>query len=159
MVLRHWDPFHGMLRTQGGPDRYWNGLRAWDGPREPYIWAIPVDVVREDDEIVVRASMPGIDPDNIEVSVEDNLLTIKGSNQEKGKSQENGETREPGERKREDYLLRERRTGSFRRTLRLPKSADPDNARLDYDKGVLTVSFPKLESKKAKRLKVSTGAE
>jgi len=91
--------------------------------------------------------LPGVDPDDIEVSVEDNLLTIKGSTKESG---------ETG-RKEEDYLVKERRTGSFRRTLRLPKTADVEKARPHYDNGVLTVSFPRLESKKVKRLKVSTG--
>ena len=148
MVLRHWDPFHDMRSRHGGVDRFWNGLPAWDGSREPYTWAIPVDVVREGDEIVVHASLPGVDPDDIEVSVEDNLLTIKGS------TKEIPETRE---RKEGDDLVKERRTGSFRRTLRLPKTADADKARLHYDNGVLTVSFPRLESKKVKRLKISTG--
>ena len=147
MVLRHWDPFHEMRRMHGGLDRFRSGLATWEGSREPYTWAIPVDVVREGDEIVVHATLPGVDPDDIEVSVEDNLLTIKGSTKESG---------ETG-RKEEDYLVKERRTGSFRRTLRLPKTADTEKARPHYDNGVLTVSFPRLESKKVKRLKVSTG--
>ena len=150
MVLRHWDPFHDMRSRHGGVDRFWQGLPTGDGLREPYTWAIPVDVVREGDEIVVHASLPGVDPDEIEVTVEDNVLTIKGS------TKENLET---GGRKEEDYLVKERRTGSFRRTLRLPKTADADKARPHYDNGVLTVSFPRLESKKVKRLKVSTGGE
>ncbi len=149
MVLRHWDPFQDMRRRHAGVNRFWQGLPAWEGPHEPYAWAIPVDVVREGDEIVVHASLPGVDPEDIEVSVEENLLTIKGSTKENGKT---------GERKQDEYLLKERRTGSFRRTLRLPKTADADKARPHYDNGVLTVSFPRLESKKVKRLKVSTGA-
>ena len=132
----------------GGLDRFGNGLATWDGSRAPYTWAIPVDVVQEGEDIVVHASLPGVDPDDIEVSVEDNLLTIKGT------TKENGQT---GEAKQDEYLVKERRTGSFRRTLRLPKTADPDKARPHYDNGVLTVSFPRLESKKVKRLKVSTG--
>ena len=155
MVLRHWDPFHDMRKMHGGVDRFWNGLPAWEGsrsgygPREPHTWAIPVDVVWEGDEIVVHASLPGVDPDGIEVSVEENLLTIKASTKASRKT-------EAG--KEDEYLVKERRTGSFRRTLRLPKTADADKARPHYDNGVLTVSFPRLESKKVKRLKVSTGA-
>ena len=148
MVLRHWYPFQDMRGMHGGLDRFGNGLATWNGSREPNTWAIPVDVVRDGDEIVVHASLPGVDPDEIEVSVEDNVLTIKGS------TKENLET---GGRKEDDYLVKERRTGSFRRTLRLPKTADADKARPHYDNGVLTVSFPRLESKKVKRLKVSTG--
>ncbi len=150
MALRDWDPFHEVRRIQGGLDRFQNGLPIWDGSREPHTWAIPVDVVREGDEIVVHATLPGVDPDEIEVSIEENLLTIKGST--KG-SEEAGGTNEV------DYLVKERRTGSFRRTLRLPKTADADKARPHYDNGVLTVSFPRLESKKVKQLKVTTGGE
>ena len=148
MVLRHWDPFHDMPRMHGGLDRFRNGLPDWDGSRAPYTWAIPVDVVQEGEEIVVHASLPGVDPDDIEVSVEDSILTIKGSTKE---------SRETTGHQEYDYLVKERRTGSFRRTLRLPKTADADKARPNYDNGVLTVSFPRLESKKVKRLKVSTG--
>ena len=150
MVLRHWDPFHEMRRMHGGLDRFQNGLPIWDRSHEAHTWAIPVDVVREGDEIVVRATLPGVDPNEIEVSVEENLLTIKGSTKVSG---------ETGERKEADYLVKERRTGSFRRTLRLPKTADADKARPHYDNGVLTVSFPRLESKKVKQLKVTTGGE
>lgn len=148
MVLRHWYPFQDMRRMHGGLDRFGNGLATWNGSREPHTWAIPVDVVRDGDEIVVHASLPGVAPDDIEVSVEDGLLTIKGSTTVGG---------DPGKGKEDYYLVKERRTGSFRRTLRLPKTADPDKARPHYDNGVLTVSFPRLESKKVKRLKVSTG--
>ena len=147
MVLRRWDPFHDMRRRRGELDRFWNGLPTWEGSREPDTWAIPVDVVREGEEIVVHASLPGVDPDDIEVSVEDNILTIKGSTKESG---------ETGVPKDGDYVVKERRSGSFRRALRLPKTADADKARPHYDNGVLTVSFPRLESKKVKRLKVST---
>jgi len=94
--------------------------------------------------------LPGVDPDEIEVSVEENLLTIKGSTKA---------SEETGEGKDVDYLVKERRTGSFRRTLRLPKTADTDKARPHYDNGVLTVSFPRLESKKVKQIKVTTGRE
>lgn len=155
MVLRHWDPFQDIRKRNAGIYRFGNGLPVWqelrerDGPPEPFTWAIPVDVVQEGDDIVVRASLPGVDPDDIEVSIEDNILTIKGTTKEIPESQE---------RKEDDYLVKERRTGSFRRSLRLPKTADADQARPHYDNGVLTVSFPRLESKKVKRLKVSTGS-
>ena len=64
MVLRNWDPFPDMRRRRGGLDRIWNGSPPWDESRESYSWAIPVDVVREGDEIVVHASLPGASPDS-----------------------------------------------------------------------------------------------
>ena len=88
MVLEHWGPFHDFRRIHGGLNRYRSGLPAWDGSREPDTWAIPVDVVREGEEIVVHASLPGVDPDDIEVSVEDNILTIKGSTKVIGETRE-----------------------------------------------------------------------
>ena len=63
------------------------------------------------------------------------------------------------ERKEGNYLMRERRTGSFHRSLRLPDTVDVDNAAPTYDEGVLTISFPKAESKRAKHLTVTTGKE
>lgn len=106
-------------------------------------WAIPVDVVEEEGNLLVHASLPGLNPDDIEVSLEDSLLTIKGR------------TEEDLERKEDGYLLRERRSGSFYRSLRLPETIDADKADSHYENGVLTITFPKVESKKVKHLKVN----
>ena len=139
MVLAHWDPF-GDFRPA---NRFVN--RGWRRPvlrGEAGSWSAPLDVVREDDSIVVRASLPGLSPDDIEVTIEDGVLTIKG------------DTTSDSEEGGEDYLLRERRTGRFHRSLRLPDYVDADNARPAYENGVVTITFPKLEAKKAKRLEI-----
>ena len=107
-------------------------------------WGIPLDIVEEDGNILVHASLPGFNPDDITVSIEDDVLTIKG------------QTEEQHERKEGGYLLRERRSGSFYRSLRLPETVDADKAEPHYENGVLTITMPKVESKKVKHLKVNS---
>ncbi len=146
MVLRRWDPFQEFLRMRQNRDRLWRGVYASPaGSLEKESWAIPLDVVQEGDTILVQASIPGVNPEDIDVSVEEHVLTIKGETQAEQVRQEG------------DYLIKERRTGSFRRSLRLPDTADTEKAGSHYEQGVLTVSFPRLESKKVKQLPVTAG--
>ena len=98
MVLQRWDPFAEMRRMEDAINRMWSGSRpaGYDSGR----WDIPLDVVQQDDDIVVRASMPGLNPDEINVTLEDGLLTIEG------------ETSSETEANESDYLLKERRVGA-----------------------------------------------
>ncbi len=149
MVLQRWDPLFDFRRAM---NRTWRANRLGrpdhassdDGKRE---WAIPVDVVEEEDELLVRASIPGVKVDDIDVSIENRVLTIKA------------ETKTESEHKEGGYLVRERRTGSFLRSLRLPETVDADQAKTSYNDGVLTVNLPKAESKKAKHLKIEAGKD
>ncbi len=104
-----------------------------------------MDAVEEDDKLVVRASLPGIAPEEIKITIEDGVLTI------------DGETKVDEEGKVGNYLIRERRTGSFHRAMRLPDTVDVDQAETNYDEGILTVAFPKSESKRARQLTVTSG--
>ena len=91
----------------------------------------PLDVVKEGDNTLVQASLPGVNPSGLRVTIENNVLTIRGPT--------SGES----ERQEGNYLTRERHTGSFHRFLRLPDTLDVDKADTRYDHGVLTISFPK----------------
>jgi HSP20 family protein len=129
---------------QENMDRLWRGFYInEDGSLEIERWAIPLDVVEEGENILVHASMPGVNPDDIDVTIENDILTIKGhSSMER-------------EHKEGNYLMKERRTGSFHRSLRLPDTVDTDKASPRYENGVLTVALPKVESKKAKKLTIN----
>ncbi len=145
MLLQRWDPLFDYRRRHYIADRVRHGFPQTVDAVEPKRWSIALDAVEEDDKLVVRASLPGIDPDKIKVTIEDCVLTI------------DGETKVDDEAKVGNYLIRERRTGSFHRAMRLPDSVDVDQAETNYDEGVLTVAFPKAESKRAKQLTVTSG--
>lgn len=129
-------------------DRLWRGLgpRAGGPTSDVDAWGIALDVVREGDDVVVRASLPGVRPGDVNVTIEENILTITGTT--------GSETESDQERGEGTYLLRERRTGSFRRTLKLPDSVDADQATSSYETGVLTITLPKTEKAKAKQLTI-----
>ena len=101
-----------------------------------------LDLYEEKDDIVVKAELPGIDKDNIEVNITDHQLTIKG----KKKKEE--------ETKEENYYRAERSYGAFLRTLELPKDVHADKVKASFKNGVLEVRLPKTEAAKAKEVKV-----
>ena len=115
-------------------------MGTWPGETEQ--WNIPIDVVQKPEEIVVKASLPGVKPEEIEITVEDNVLTLKAESVKESESQESG------------YLIRERSAGTFYRALRLPDSVDTDKITPVYEHGVLTIALPKAEEKKKKQIKV-----
>jgi HSP20 family protein len=99
-------------------------------------WAIPLDVVQQGDNIIVKASVPGVNPEDLDVSIENDVLIIKGQTKEERGHQEG------------NYLMRERRSGSFYRALRLPDTVDSDQAQPHYEHGVLSITFPRDGVKK-----------
>ena len=146
MAIQRWDPFNELRQMQDTMNRMWRGYgdrQAGEGNFEA--WAVPLDVVRKGDDIEVRASVPGVDAGDIEITVENDVLTIRGRTSTEAETAEG------------DFLMRERRSGNFHRALRLPDTVDADNARTGYSNGVVSITFPKLESKKAKRLSLKVG--
>ena len=140
----HFSPFGELRQMQDNMDRMWRRFGSFnheDGSGME-AWAAPLDVVADGDDFVVRASLPGVSPDNIQVSIEDNVLTIRG------------ETASQFENTEGNYLMRERRSGSFHRSLRLPDTVDQDKADPRFEHGVLTITLPKAEAKRAKQFGV-----
>ena len=144
MALQRWDPFRELRRMEYAVDRVWRGFgpRAYATTAEAKSWGIPLDVVRNGDNIVVQGSLPGVKPEDIKVTIEDDVLTVSGTTEAEEESDDG------------TYLLRERRTGAFHRALRLPDSVDSDKAETTYTAGVLTITLPKIEEKKAKQLTI-----
>ncbi len=149
-MMQRWNPFQDLRQMQDTMDRMWR--RFGDAPDVPAesrpeieAWAVPLDVVRQGDDTVIRASMPGVKPEDIQVSIEDNVLTIKGSTAEEHLGGEGA------------FLMRERRSGSFHRALRLPDAVDPDKVEPRYSHGVLTITVPKADAKRARQLQVQFG--
>ncbi len=141
MVLQRFYPFAEMRRAEEAFNRLWHNNRSDDGFNNEN-WAIPLDVVQDGDDMTVRAPLPGVDPGDISVTIEDGLLTIEA------------ETKSESEKSGNEYLLRELRYGRFHRSLRLPVSVDADKARPTYQNGVLSIAIPKEKASKARRLEI-----
>ena len=139
MVLERWDPFREIRRMERRMDHAWRRLGVGEVIQS---WAVPLDVVEDGDSVTVRATLPGVKPDDIDITIEEGLLTIKANSDDER------------EERNEKYLVKERRTGRFHRTLRLPDTLDVDKAETGYDNGVLTLTFPKLEASKPKKLEL-----
>lgn len=101
-----------------------------------------VDMYQTDDDIVVKAALPGIKADDVQISVTGEALTIKG------------EMKQKEETKEKSYHIREQRWGMFERTLALPTEVIADKARADFEDGILTVSLPKAEEVRPKTITV-----
>jgi len=109
-------------------------------------WAPAVDINENGHELVVKADLPGIDPKDLDVRVENNVLSIRGERKfEKKVDQDN-------------YLRVERTYGSFSRSFSLANTVDPEGIKADYQNGVLTLVVPKREEAKPKQIKVNVGA-
>jgi HSP20 family protein len=145
--MRRWDPFIELRRMQGNMNHLWRGFSqpSSGGGGEMEGWAIPLDVVHKGDNIVVHASLPGVDPSELNVSIENDVLTIRGQTASDTEGQEG------------KYLMRERHTGSFHRSLRLPDTLEVDKAQTSYDQGVLTIAFPRVEARQARQLSINVG--
>jgi len=142
MTIERWSPFAEMRRMDEVLNRFWRGFNG--GGETAEAWSIPLDVTQNGDDVVVQASVPGVDKKDIEVTIEENILSIRT------------QVNESEEKQTDSYLLRERRTGTFYRAVRLPDTVDANRAESSYQDGILTVRLPKEESKKARKLTVGT---
>ncbi len=106
-------------------------------------WAPALDVTENEAEVRVRAELPGVNPNELEISVTGNVISIQG------------EKREEKEDKSESSYHIERSFGSFRRTIELPQSVNPESAKADYTNGVLTISFKKNPSAAPRKINIS----
>jgi HSP20 family protein len=119
-------------------DRMFNDLQG----ELPAVMALPLDVMETTDNYMVKASIPGLNLEEVEIIFDDNALTIKG--ELKAEMQEEGAK----------YHLRERRTGTFSRSIKFPVQIESDAIEANYDNGVLTLTLPKAEAVKPKKIEV-----
>jgi HSP20 family protein len=109
--------------------------------------ATPVDMYHTADDVVVKAALPGMKPEEVDITITDGTLAIKG------------ETKGEEEVKKEDYLYREHRYGTFSRLVNLPAGLNTDKATATFDDGILTLTIPKTRKAKPKEIKVKTKAK
>ena len=138
MSLQH-DPFSGLRVFEDAV------TRLMSEPRTSRPWSPAVDILETENELVVKADLPEVDPKELDIRVENNLLTIRGERKFEKKVNE------------DNYLRVERAYGSFSRSFSLANSVKTDAIKADYQNGVLTLSLPKREEAKPKQIKVNVG--
>ncbi len=142
--FRELAPFREFERVRREMDRLWDsflegGLRKRGEESE---WLPSLDVAETKNELVVKAEVPGMDPKDIDISLSDGVLTIKG------------EKRQEKEEKEADYHVIERSYGSFLRSVQLPKEVQSDKISASYRNGILRITLPKSEEAKKKEVKI-----
>jgi len=143
--LSPWKPFRELERMRREMDRLWDSFfegRPSRKVEEVEEWSPTLDVSETKNDLVVKAEIPGIDPKDIDISLANEMLTIKG------------EKKQEKEEKEENYHLIERSYGSFARTIRLPREVQSDKISASYKNGILKVTLPKSEEAKKKEIKI-----
>jgi HSP20 family protein len=146
MAIVRWEPFRDLFTTQDRFNRLFNETfsRAFGDEEMPVkSWAPAVDIFENDNNIVLKAELPGVDPKDVEVRVEDNTLYLKG------------ERKFEKEVKEDNYHRIERSYGSFARSFALPGSIDSDKVEAGYKDGLLTLTIPKREEAKPKTIRIN----
>jgi len=145
MAITRRDPFRDLLNLQGEMTRLFGRAYGEDseGSRS---WAPPIDIYETPDAYRVVAELPGFSPDQVDVTVNEGTLTIKG------------ERKFYDEVNEENFHRVERRFGQFQRLVSLPAQVDAEKVEAGFDKGVLTVSIPKAEQIKPRRIEIKAQA-
>ncbi|HEU4973960.1 MAG TPA: Hsp20/alpha crystallin family protein [Baekduia sp.] len=153
MALIRWEPAREISSLQQEMNRLFNTFfdvpagapgGAGTGARR---WVPAMDLVETDDHFVLRADLPGMGRDDVDLALEDNVLTISG------------ERRAEHEERREGFYRVERASGAFSRSLTLPKGVDGDAISATFDKGVLEVRIPKPEERRPRKLQIQVDEE
>lgn len=146
MSISRWEPFRDLMTLREAMDRLFEESFVRAGPRwqgtQQGAAALPIDAYVTDEDLIITAAVPGLDPEDVEITIEGDTLTIKGEFK--------------GPLDNVSYLLQERAYGVFTRTLRLNLPVQADKAEATFDNGVLTLVIPKQEEIKPKTIKVTT---
>ena len=140
--LIRWEPAREMMTLREAMDRLFDDaftrpLSLRDG------WSAPaIDMYQTEDEVVVRAALPGIKPDDVQINITGDVLHIKG------------EMKHEEEKKEKAWHMREQRWGAFERSVALPADVVADKAKAEFENGVLTVTLPKAEEVKPKIINI-----
>lgn len=150
MTMIRWEPFRDMMSLRNAMDRlfedsYVHSSRFWPELGKGEL-SLDLDMYQTDKDVVIKATIPGVKPEEIDISLTGDVLTIKG------------EHKEEQEVKEQDYFHKERRYGAFSRSIQIPVSVKSDKADAVFENGVLTLTLPKAKEEKPKQIKVKAKA-
>ena len=140
--LVRWEPFREVMSLRQAMDRLFEDSFVGLPHLKVNGRDFPMDMYQEKDNLVVKAALPGVKPEELDITIADNMLTIKG------------EHKEEQETKEDDYLYRERYYGAFSRSVAIPMEVKSDKAQATFEEGVLTLTLPKADAIKPKRVKI-----
>ncbi|NLG49236.1 MAG: Hsp20/alpha crystallin family protein [Chloroflexi bacterium] len=149
MGMTRWDPFRDMSTWRDQMDRMFEETLSRMGVARPWAMGdggqlfVPVDLIETNENIIVTASLPGVKPEEVSITVQDNNMTISGEIK-------------PEEVKEGEVYFRERPTGSFRRSFTLPTGVNAEKVNATFENGVLKVMIPKTEEAKPKKIQIKT---
>jgi HSP20 family protein len=148
VTVVRWEPFRELSSLQTEMNRLFNAaFETPAGNGGARRWTPAMDVVETEDHFVLRADLPGLTEGDVNIELEDNVLTVSG------------ERKAEHEEKREGYYRVERASGSFSRSLTLPKGIDPEAVTAGFEKGVLEVRVPKPEQRKPRKITIGAGGD
>jgi HSP20 family protein len=143
-ILTRWEPSRGLTTLQDQINRLFSDSFDRTGEEGSLTaWAPAVDIYETEHELVVKADLPDIDPKDLDIRVENNILTIRGERKFEKKVNE------------DNYLRVERAYGTFSRSFTLANTVNADAIKAEYQSGVLTLTIPKREEAKPKQIKVN----
>jgi HSP20 family protein len=151
MALIRWEPVRELNTIQSEMNRLFNTFFEPSTPGNGGTtvairrWIPAMDLVESDDSFVLRADLPGLSEGDVNIELEDNILTISG------------ERKAEHEERKEGYYRVERASGSFSRSLTVPEGVDPEAVEAHFDNGVLEVRIPKPEQRKPRKVAISVG--
>ena len=143
MSLIKWDPFREFNALPARLAFWGKWGKDWEEPLSTTTYVPSVDIFETDNEVVVKAEMPGMNANDIDVRLENNVLTLKG------------ERHFEKEAKEENYHRIEREYGTFNRSFALPRTVNGDKVSAEYRDGILKIVLPKKEETKPKAIKVA----
>ena len=144
MALVRWDPAREVDTLQGEMNRLFDTFFGASDDARARRWVPAMDLVESDEHLILRADLPGLDKDDVNIEIKDGVLTVSG------------ERKTEHEEKSEGFYRVERAFGSFSRSLSLPDGIDAERVSADFDKGVLEVRIPKPEERKPHRVAIGT---
>jgi len=146
MTMQRWEPFKEMLSLRDAMDRLFEDsfVKPWTVTRNAGVYSVPLDIYQTDKDVIVKASIPGYKPEEVNITVSGDTLTIKG------------EHKEEKETKEAEYMLKERQYGVFSRTVSIPVNIQSDKAEASFDDGVLTLQLPKSEEIRPRQIKIKS---
>lgn len=144
-IARRPSPYGELMTLRQAMDR------LFDDDYRPFRWmsggldgpALPLDVTTSEDAVTIEAALPGIKPEDVDITVENGTVRISGKTADERKAEEGS------------YVLQEIRRGSFSRTVSLPNGLEPDKASATFEHGILRLEIPKAEQLKPRQIKIS----